>query len=43
MVMSLQINKITLEKSENLEKNPHKSEPGKNFNRKLFFLGGNSI
>ena len=29
--MLLQINKITFEKSKNLEKNPHKSEPGKKF------------
>ena len=28
MVILLQINKITFEKSENLEKNPLKSEPG---------------
>ena len=28
MVIFLQINEIIFEKSENLEKNPHKSEPG---------------
>ena len=53
--MLLQISKITFEKSENLEKNPHKSESGYNFNRNLLFFfsffllfflncpGGNSI
>ena len=35
MIILLQINKITVKKSENLEKNSHKSEPGYNFNRKL--------
>ena len=38
MVILLQINKITFEKSENLEKNSHKSEPGYNFNRRLLFF-----
>ena len=36
--MLLQINKIIFEKSKNLEKNPDKSELGKNFNRKLYFF-----
>ena len=35
MVILLKIN--TCEKSENLEKNPYKSEPGQNFNNNFFF------
>ena len=39
MVILLQINKTTFEKSENLEKrNPRNSEPGQKFFRKLFFF-----
>ena len=38
MIISLQINKITFEKSENLEKDSQKSKSGKSFNRKLLFL-----
>ena len=45
MVILLQMNKITSEKSENLEKNSHKSEPCQR--KLLFFLkscpGGNNI
>ena len=38
MVILPQINKTTLEKSENPEKNSYKSEPGYNFNTKFFFF-----
>ena len=38
MVILLQVNKITFEKSENIEKNSHKSEPGQSFIRKLFLF-----
>ena len=38
MGISLKINKITFEKKETWKKYLHKSEPGKNVNKKLMFF-----